>query len=122
VGYAFFAAATNLWVACAWVCFAHMGGSTIWVASTTLWQRHVQDAFRGRVFALEFLGMTLSFGAGGLVAGLLYDAQGSIEVAVWSLCAVLLVMAFAWRWSASGRMPDERLPETAADQPAVGAG
>jgi MFS family permease len=96
VGYAFFAVAPNLVLASTAVCAAHMGGSTIWVASTTLWQRHVHDAFRGRVFALEFLGMTLSFAVGGLLAGSLYDRTGSIRTTIWSLCGVLVVMAALW--------------------------
>ncbi len=95
-GYALFANTPSLIMACLWVCVAHMGGSTIWVASTAWWQRHVQNEFRGRVYALEFLGMTLSFAMGGLAAGFLYDETLSIETAVWSLCSVLVVMGSAW--------------------------
>ncbi len=97
-GYALFATAGELWSACAWVAVAHMGGSTIWVASTAWWQRHVGGAYRGRVYALEFLAMTLTFSAGGLLAGGLFDGTSSIATTVWAFCAVLLVMAGAWAW------------------------
>lgn len=100
IGYAFFATTSSLWVACAWICVAHMGGSTIWVASTAWWQRHVDNAFRGRAYALEFLGMTLSFAVGGLVAGFAYDATLSIETTVWVLCGMVFAMGLAWSWCA----------------------
>jgi len=96
VGYGLFAVSHDLWVACAWVVAAHVGGSTIWVASTTYWQRRVEDRFRGRVFALEFLGMTLSFSAGGLIAGWVYDATGSDRTAVWVMSALVLVLGALW--------------------------
>lgn len=100
--YALFGPATNLWAAFAVVAIAHMGGSTVWVASTTWWQRHVEDAFRGRVFAVEFFGMTLSFSAGGFVTGAVYDATGSIAWATYATCALVLIGGALWRVLARG--------------------
>jgi predicted MFS family arabinose efflux permease len=100
--YALFGPATQLWAAFAVVLIAHMGGSTIWVASSTWWQRHVEDAFRGRVFAVEFLGMTLSFTAGGFLTGAVYDATGSIALATYATCAMVLGGGALWRVLARG--------------------
>ena len=75
---------------------AHMGGSTLWVASTVLWQKHVADGFRGRVYTLEFLGMTLAFSAGGLLAGWIYDATASLDLTIWAMSTVVLVAGAGW--------------------------
>lgn len=95
-GYALFGTASGLSLACAWVALAHVGGSMLWVASTVYWQKHVEDAFRGRVFALEFLGMNLAFAAGGLLAGALYDRTGSLDLTVWTISILVLVLGLAW--------------------------
>ena len=72
---------------------AHMGGSAQWVGSTTYWQRRIDDAFRGRVFATEFLLMTLAFSVFSLVSGLLYDATGSLETVLLTLIGATVVGA-----------------------------
>ena len=101
VFYALFGWQHELWIAAVCVFAAHMGGSTIWVASTALWQTHVHDAFRGRVHALDFSSMTLAFSAGGIATGLFYDATGSLELVAGVLSACLLAsLALWWRWSA----------------------
>ena len=79
-----------------WVTLAHCGGSTIWVASTTWWQRKVDDAFRGRVFSLEFLGMTLAFTLGGQIAGWLYDLGIPLRNTVWVHCGLVVAGGSAW--------------------------
>ena len=99
-GYAAFAITDSLALACLCVVFAHSGGSTLWVASTTLWQKHVDDAFRGRVFALEWLGMTFAFALGGVLAGCLYDWNDDLTITTWTLCAVVVVMGLLWRVAA----------------------
>ncbi|MDA1265162.1 MAG: hypothetical protein O2816_08815, partial [Planctomycetota bacterium] len=81
-GYTAAAFAPNLVLACLCVALAHTGGSTIWVFSTVLWQRRVEDAYRGRVHTLEFLGLTLSFVAWGFVSGLVFDVGGSVATAL----------------------------------------
>jgi predicted MFS family arabinose efflux permease len=73
------------------VALAHTGGSTIWVGSTTLWQRSIDDRWRGRVQSSESLGLTLCFSAMGGLVGLAYDAGVSLSwiLAVLSLLTVL---------------------------------
>jgi len=53
IGYSLLGMAPGLWLACAAVMFAHMGGSSIWVCSTTLLQMNTEDRFRGRVFSAD---------------------------------------------------------------------
>jgi MFS family permease len=99
-GYAAFGASDRLDVACLFVGIAHMGGSALWVASTVYWQKHVDDAFRGRVFALEFFGMDVAFATGGIITGLIYDRTGSMSLTVWIVSAAVLVLGGAWTWLA----------------------
>jgi predicted MFS family arabinose efflux permease len=96
LGYAVFAWMENLWLAFAVVVLAHSGGSMIWVASTTFWQKHAEDEFRGRVFALEFVGMTIAFSAGGALGGLLYDRTESIAVTTWVLSGLVALCGGCW--------------------------
>jgi len=113
VGYVAFAFSRSLPLAFAFVAIAHMGGSSLWVASTVLWQKRVDDAFRGRVFALEFFGMTLSFALGGLAAGWIYDTTGSIEETLAYISAVVLVCGLVWwRLSRGMRRRSDDLQDT----------
>lgn len=109
VFYVGFAFATNLWVGFAFVALAHIGGSALWVASTTFWQRRVDDAFRGRVYALEAFSMTLAFTAGAwLTAGLhtsfsdAYpgDPEAALRWTTWLLCATVAASGALWTWIA----------------------
>ncbi len=100
MGYAYFAVAETLPLAFVAVAFGHMGGSALWVASTTYIQKKVDDSFRGRAFALDFLFMTLSFVGGSFLAGYLHDRGEPIEVTVWTLCACVLAMGLFWTWLA----------------------
>lgn len=95
-GYALFATCRDLVPALACVVGAHLGGSALWVASSTLWQGGVDDAFRGRVFAMEFLFMTVAFTLGGLFAGAIHDAGAALEVTVWAVSALVVVLGLAW--------------------------
>ena len=97
------------------VVVAHMGGSTLWVASTTLWQRGVEDRFRGRVYACEFLGFTLTFTLGGALGGWIYDASGSVAWTAWSLSACVLAMGLGWSLWTFAR-PSPTLAPTADDE------
>jgi MFS family permease len=54
VSYVAFSRAPNLPLAALAVFCGHMGGSNIWVVSTTLLQMNTVDRFRGRVFAVDF--------------------------------------------------------------------
>ena len=109
-GYSVLPFTSGLWAACGCVLLAHMGGSSIWVASTTLWQLRVANEFRGRAFALEFLGMTLSFTAGGFLAGTIYDRTGDADAALWVTSAAVVVLGLAWVLSARGVAREPQAP------------
>ncbi|MFN0007852.1 MAG: MFS transporter [Planctomycetota bacterium] len=102
VGYALFGFTTSLWAACVFVAVAHVGGCALWVASTVLWQKRVEPAYRGRVFALEFLALDISFALGGLVAGAIYDATESLAQTAWIVSGMVLALGMAWTWSSRG--------------------
>ncbi len=68
-GYLLLAAATSLPLACATVVLAHVGGSIVWVLSTTLLQLGTEDRFRGRVFSAELGFCMLAIGSGAFLAG-----------------------------------------------------
>lgn len=55
---------------------AHTGGSILWVFSTVLLQRDVEDEFRGRVFAAELALLTLTMAASNYLVGELMDRFG----------------------------------------------
>jgi len=55
---------------------AHTGGSILWVFSTVLLQRDVEDKFRGRVFAAELALLTLTMAASNYLVGELMDRFG----------------------------------------------
>jgi MFS family permease len=55
---------------------AHTGGSILWVFSTVLLQRSVEDSFRGRVFAAELALLTLTMAASNYATGELLDRFG----------------------------------------------
>ena len=52
---------------------AHCGGSILWVFSTVMLQRVVDDKFRGRVFAAELALLTLTMAASNYTTGELLD-------------------------------------------------
>ncbi|MCU1267309.1 MAG: hypothetical protein JWM21_3627 [Acidobacteria bacterium] len=55
---------------------AHTGGSILWVFSTVLLQRGVEDNFRGRVFAAELALLTLTMAASNYLTGEMLDRFG----------------------------------------------
>ena len=55
---------------------AHTGGSILWVFSTVLLQKEVEDEFRGRVFAAELALVTLTMGTSNYLVGELMDRFG----------------------------------------------
>lgn len=122
LGYALVGRMETLPLALAFVVFAHMGGSTIWVASTTLWQRHVDDAFRGRVFAFEFVAMTLGFCLGALLAGWVYDETGSVARTLDVQSGLVAVMGSAWTlWAWRAHADDAPVVEGEAKRASPGA-
>ena len=73
-GYALLGLANHLWIACACIVLGHIGGSTVWVFSTTLLQLNTEDRFRGRVFAADLGFCMLMIAVGAFIAGRLVDA------------------------------------------------
>lgn len=71
--YMAFGAATSFALALLLLMVAHMGGSTLWVNSTVLLQRAVEDNFRGRVFSAELALLTLTMAASNYLTGELLD-------------------------------------------------
>jgi MFS family permease len=76
VFYIAFGSATNFVFALLVLGLAHTGGSILWVFSTVLLQRGVEDAFRGRVFAAELALLTLTMAASNYVTGEMLDRMG----------------------------------------------
>jgi MFS family permease len=74
--YMAFGAATSFVFALIVLGIAHTGGSILWVFSTVLLQRSVEDNFRGRVFAAELALLTLTMAASNYVTGELLDRFG----------------------------------------------
>jgi MFS family permease len=74
--YALFGSAQSFVFALIVLGIAHMGGSILWVFSTVLLQRSVEDNFRGRVFAAELALLTLTMAASNYVTGELLDRFG----------------------------------------------
>jgi MFS family permease len=74
--YISFAVSHNFVLALLFLAIAHMGGSILWVFSTVLLQRGVEDNFRGRVFAAEMALVTLTMAASNYVVGELMDRFG----------------------------------------------
>ena len=71
--YVLFGSATSFIFALVVLGIAHCGGSILWVFSTVILQRAVDDNFRGRVFAAELALVTLTMAASNYVTGELLD-------------------------------------------------
>ncbi|HEX2269282.1 MAG TPA: MFS transporter, partial [Pyrinomonadaceae bacterium] len=74
--YALFGASTSFVFALIVLGIAHCGGSILWVFSTVMLQRVVEDNFRGRVFAAELALLTLTMAASNYATGELLDRFG----------------------------------------------
>jgi MFS family permease len=83
-------------------------GSILWVASTTLLQTMTPDRVRGRIFAIDFAGLTLSFSLAIALSGRASDvwrwsAHRISAGAALAGAAVALVWALvSWRWGHQG--------------------
>src|SRR5687767_2264321 len=74
--YMLFGSSVNFVMALIVLGVAHCGGSILWVFSTVMLQRVVQDNFRGRVFAAELAFMTFTMAASNYATGELLDRYG----------------------------------------------
>lgn len=111
--YIAFGRATNFYVALAMLFLAHMGGSALWVNSTVLLQRSVEERFRGRVFAAEMALLTLAMAASNYATGELLDRFGfSPRTVTVGIGLLFLVPGIVWfatrRWwdNAHDEQPD----------------
>jgi MFS family permease len=106
--YIAFGRATNFMLALLVLLIAHMGGSILWVFSTVLLQRAVEDNFRGRVFAAELALLTLTMAASNYVTGEMLDRFGfSPRTVTIGIGLIFLVPGALWfttqRWWNDGR-------------------
>jgi MFS family permease len=99
VGYALIGKAGSVWFACLWAAFAHCGGSTVWVFSTTLLQLNTDDRFRGRVFSADLGLCMLTIAVGAYVCGGFLDMDISARTLVTATGLVMLIPAALWAWA-----------------------
>jgi len=98
LGYAALASASKLGMACLCVAFAHFGGSTIWVFSTTLLQLNTDDRFRGRVFAADLGFCMFTIAVGAYLAGRFVDWGVPARMVASAAGLLMLVPALGWAW------------------------
>ncbi len=105
--YVAFSGAPNLPLAALAVFFAHIGGSIIWVMSTTLLHLNVSDRFRGRVFALDFGLLMLTLSASNYLIGVGLDTwKFTARQMAAALGITLIIPGLLWlpaqsRWAAA---------------------
>jgi MFS family permease len=96
VGYGTLGFSRTLWMAAACAMLAHMGGSTVWVFSTTLLQLHTEDRFRGRVFSADLGFSMLTIAAGAFLCGRLLDAGVAARTVATGTGFAMLIPAVLW--------------------------
>jgi len=116
VFYVAFGAATSFVFALVVLGIAHMGGSILWVFSTVLLQRSVEDNFRGRVFAAELALLTLTMAASNYVTGELLDRFGisprlvTIGIGVFfTVPGIIWFITYKW-WDRERMVVPQELP------------
>jgi len=98
-----FGASTSFIFALVVLGIAHTGGSILWVFSTVLLQRGVEDKFRGRVFAAELALLTLTMAASNYFTGELLDRFNvSPRIVTMGIGVFFVLPGIAWfltkRW------------------------
>jgi MFS family permease len=99
IGYGVLGASRSVWMAAACAMVAHMGGSTVWVFSTTLLQLHTEDRFRGRVFAADLGLGSLTFAVTAYLAGVFLDVGISVRTVATGTGLLMLVPAAILAWA-----------------------
>jgi len=93
------AATTSFALALCLVAAAHMGGSILWVFSTTLLHHRTDPSFSGRVFAAEQAAMTLTMSLSTFCVGQALDASGLSPRALLAILGgIVLVPMLVWFW------------------------
>jgi MFS family permease len=76
-----------------------LGSGSLWVFSSVLLQRMVDDDFRGRVFAFDFAALTLTQSIGTLWAGMALDQwQLGVQQVFLSAGAASIAVTLLWGW------------------------
>jgi MFS family permease len=101
VGYMLLGGATTVWVACLVVMFAHCGGSTVWVFSTTLLQMNTDDRFRGRVFSADLGLCMFTIAVGAYLCGTFLDLGAAPRAVAVVTGALMFIPAALWAWAAT---------------------
>ena len=97
VFYIAFGVSRSFVLALLFLAIAHTGGSILWVFSTVLLQREVEDKFRGRVFAAELALLTLTMAASNYLVGELMDRFGfSVRVVTAGVGTFFLLPGLVW--------------------------
>jgi MFS family permease len=96
LGYGSIGSSRTVWIAGACAMLGHMGGSTVWVFSTTLLQLHTDDRFRGRIFAADLGFSMLTIAAGAYLCGRLLDLGISTRTVASGTGLIMLVPAVLW--------------------------
>jgi MFS family permease len=95
--YIAFAVSRSFTLALLFLAIAHTGGSILWVFSTVLLQREVEDKFRGRVFAAELALLTLTMAGSNYLVGELMDRFGySVRVVTVGVGTFFLLPGLIW--------------------------
>jgi predicted MFS family arabinose efflux permease len=101
VCYVAFALSPAIVYAAVALAIANAGGSILWTSGSTLLQRMVPDAVRGRVAAAEICGFTLTLSASTLATGLLLD-RGVPPRALMAACGLVALLPLAY-WASAQR-------------------
>ena len=99
VGYGVLGASQSVWMAAACAAFAHAGGSTVWVFSTTLLQLHTEDRFRGRVFSADLGLASFTFASTGYLSGRFMDFGVAARMVSTGTGLLMLVPAGLLWWA-----------------------
>jgi hypothetical protein len=86
----------SAWAVAALVVLAHAGGGANWVLSTTMLQQRTGDAFIGRVFATDWLLVSLVESASIVLASVLLDRGVALPAVVLGLAALQLAAGVLW--------------------------
>jgi MFS family permease len=95
VGYVLLGLAPALVFAMGAVLVAHIGGGAQWTLSSYGLQRVVPDRIRGRIFAVDGMLVTLTFGLSAILTGWLADVF-TAETTALAMGGVALVWAIVW--------------------------
>jgi MFS family permease len=95
--YVAFSRAPNLYLALFWIFLGSIGGSIIWVMSTTLLQLNTPDNVRGRVFSLDFGLLMLMIAISNYLVGRGLDSWGfTAQQLAAALGLVMLIPGVLW--------------------------